>query len=209
VNGGKGQVVDVALYEAVFAMMESMVPEFDMFGFMRERTGNIMPGITPSNTHTTRDGRHIIVGGNGDAIFQRLMRAIERPDLAEAPDLKDNAGRDLRATELYAAIEAWVSAHDAEQVLAVLERAEVPVSPVYSVADMFKDAQFAARGMLEQVELPDGQPLRIPGIVPRLTETPGGTEWLGPVLGAHTDELLAGLGYEAGQIAKMHTEGAV
>ncbi|WP_374488278.1 CaiB/BaiF CoA transferase family protein [Zoogloea sp.] len=209
VNGGKGQVVDVALYEAVFAMMESMVPEFDMFGFMRERTGNIMPGITPSNTHTTRDGRHIIVGGNGDAIFQRLMRAIGRPDLAAAPDLKDNAGRDLRAAELYAAIDAWVGAHDAEQVLAVLEQAEVPVSPVYSVADMFKDAQFAARGMLEQVALPDGQALRIPGIVPRLTETPGGTEWLGPALGAHTDELLAALGYDSARITRMHTEGAI
>ncbi len=120
VNGGVGQVVDVALYEAVFAMMESMVPEFDVAGFVRERTGNIMPGITPSNTHTTRDGRHIIIGGNGDAIFRRLMLAVGRTDLADDPGLASNAGRDARASELYGVIDAWVAALDVDSVLAAL-----------------------------------------------------------------------------------------
>ncbi|TYC56637.1 CoA transferase [Zoogloea oleivorans] len=209
VNGGVGQVVDVALYEAVFAMMESMVPEFDVAGFMRERTGNIMPGITPSNTHTTRDGRHVIIGGNGDAIFNRLMRAIGRPDLAEAPDLVSNAGRDLRAAEIYTVIDAWVAARDGDAVLAAMEAAEVPASSVFSVADMFRDAQFAARGMLEEASLPDGQPLRIPGVVPKLSATPGATEWLGPKLGEHTDEILAGLGYSPEKIAALRADGAI
>lgn len=209
VNGGVGQVVDVALYEAVFAMMESMVPEFDVAGFMRERTGNIMPGITPSNTHTTRDGRHVIIGGNGDAIFNRLMRAIGRPDLAEAPDLVSNAGRDLRAAEIYTVIDAWVAARDGDAVLAAMEAAEVPASSVFSVADMFRDAQFAARGMLEEASLPDGQPLRIPGVVPKLSATPGATEWLGPKLGEHTDEILAGLGYSLEKIAALRADGAI
>ena len=209
VNGGAGQVVDVALYEAVFAMMESMVPEFDVAGFMRERTGNIMPGITPSNTHTTKDGRHVIIGGNGDAIFNRLMRAIGRPDLAEAPDLVSNAGRDLRAAEIYTVIDAWVAARDGDAVLAAMEVAEVPASSVFSVADMFRDAQFAARGMLEEASLPDGQPLRIPGVVPKLSATPGATEWLGPKLGEHTDEILAGLGYSPEKIAALRADGAI
>jgi len=209
VNGGAGQVVDVALYEAVFAMMESMVPEFDVANFVRERTGNVMPGITPSNTHTTRDGRHIIVGGNGDAIFKRLMLAVGRPDLADDPGLASNAGRDARAAELYAVIDAWVAARDGDVVLAAMEAAQVPASPVYSVADMFKDAQFIARDMFEQVNLPGGQPMKIPGIVPKLSDTPGSTEWLGPKLGEHTDEILAGLGYSPQEIVALREKGAV
>ena len=209
VNGGVGQVVEVALYEAVFAMMESMVPEFDVAGFVRERTGNIMPGITPSNTHTTRDGRHIIIGGNGDAIFRRLMLAVGRADLADDPGLASNAGRDARAIELYGVIDAWVAARDGDSVLAALEAAEVPASSVYSVADMFRDAQFAARGMLEEASLPDGTPMRIPGIVPKLTDTPGSTEWLGPGLGEHTDAILAGLGFDAEQITALRAAGAI
>ena len=209
VNGGAGQVVDVALYEAVFAMMESMVPEFDVAGFVRERTGNVMPGITPSNTHTTRDGRHIIIGGNGDAIFKRLMNAIGRPDLADDASLGNNAGRDARADELYAAIDAWVRDHDGDAVLAAMEAAQVPASAVLSVADMFKDAQFIARDMFEQVNLPGGQPMKIPGIVPKLSDTPGSTEWLGPKLGEHTDEILAGLGYAPQEIAALREKGAV
>lgn len=209
VNGGAGQVVDVALYEAVFAMMESMVPEFDVAGFVRERTGNVMPGITPSNTHTTRDGRHIIIGGNGDAIFRRLMLAVGRPELADDPQLASNAGRDARAAELYAAIDAWVVAHDGDAVLAAMEAAEVPASAIYSVADMFRDAQFAARGMFESATLPDGTPIHLPGIVPKLAETPGGTEWLGPKLGEHTSEILAGLGFSPEAILALREKGAI
>ena len=209
VRGGEGQVVDVALYEAVFAMMESLVPEFDVFGFVRERTGNIMPGITPSNTHTTRDGKHITIGANGDAIFRRLMLAMGRQDLATDPGLADNAGRDTRREEVYGLIDAWCAGHDETTLLELLERAEVPASRVYSVADMFADPQFLARQMLESAKLPDGKDFRIPGIMPKLSATPGSTEWLGPELGAHTEAVLARLGYGAARIEQMRAGGAI
>ena len=209
VNGGAGQVVDVALYEAVFAMMESLVPEFDVFGFVRERTGNIMPGITPSNTHTTRDGRHITIGANGDAIFRRLMRAMGCEDPAEDPTLADNAGRDARREELYALIDAWVAQHDEAAVLATLAAAEVPASRIYSVADMFADPHFLAREMLHTVKRPDGRDCRMPGVVPKLSATPGGSEWIGPALGEHTDAVLAGLGYDEARIAALRAAGAI
>ncbi len=209
VNGGAGQVVDVALYEAVFAMMESLVPEFDVFGFIRERTGNVMPGITPSNTHTTRDGKHLIIGANGDAIFRRLMLAIGRSDLADDPQLSSNAGRDARAAEIYAVIDAWVAGNDAEAVLRVASVAQVPASPIYSAADMFKDPQFLARQMLEKTQLPDGKDFHVPGIVPKLSLTPGETRWIGPGLGEHTDRVLGCLGYAAEEIVRLREEGVI
>ncbi|MBL8428520.1 MAG: CoA transferase [Dechloromonas sp.] len=209
VNGGAGQVVDVALYEAVFAMMESMVPEFDVFGFVRERTGNIMPGITPSSTHTTKDGKHVTIGANGDAIFKRFMNAIGRHDLANDPTLADNAGRDARRDEIYRLIDDWCAGFDEADVLATLAAAEVPSSRIYSAADMFADPQYIARQMIESARLPDGKEFKIPGIVPKLTETPGSTEWLGAALGEHTDAVLAGLGYSSGQITRLRNEGAI
>ena len=209
VNGGAGQVVDVALYEGIFAMMESMVPEFDVFGFVRERTGNIMPGITPSNTHTTRDGKHVTIGANGDAIFKRLMHAMGRTDLAESPGLADNTGRDARRDEIYGLIDAWCLERDEAEVLAVLETAQVPSSRVYAAVDMFSDPQFIARQMIESARLPDGKDFKIPGIVPRLSETPGSTEWIGPALGAHTDEVLQSLGYSPADIAELKAGGAI
>lgn len=200
-GAGQGQTVDVALYEAVFAMMESMLPEFDVFGFIRGRTGNIMPGITPSNTHTARDGRHIIIGGNGDAIFRRLMIAIGRPDLADDPALADNAGRDARRDEIYSLIDAWVAARDGDEVLRLLGDADVPVSRVYSIEDIASDPQYLARAVFETARLPDGREFKAPAPMPRLSETPGRTDWIGPALGEHTDEVLGGLGYCAGDIA--------
>jgi formyl-CoA transferase len=206
---GQGQTVDVALYEAVFAMMESMLPEFDVFGFVRGRTGNIMPGITPSNTHTARDGRHIIIGGNGDAIFRRLMTAIGRPDLAADPSLADNAGRDARRDEVYALIDTWVAARDGDEVLRVLGEADVPVSRVYSIEDIVADPQYLARAMFESLTLPDGRPFKAPAVMPRLSATPGGTEWIGPELGAHTDEVLRALGYVGTDIERMRHDGVI
>ena len=209
VNGGQGQVVDVALYEAIFAMMESMVPEFDVFGFIRERTGNIMPGITPSSIHTCADGKHIQIGANGDAIFQRFMRAIGRDDLADAPDLADNAGRDARRDELYGIIDRWAGSLPLAEVEATLLRAEVPASRIYSAEDMFADPQFLAREMFLAAKLPDGKPFKMPGIVPKLSETPGGVEWTGPKLGEHNDQVLGRLGYSTEQIAALRNSGAI
>ena len=209
VAGGAGQVVDVALYEAVFAMMESLVPEFDVFGFIRERTGNVMPGITPSNTHTTKDGKHLIIGANGDAIFRRLMLAIGRGDLADDPQLASNAGRDARSVEIYGVIDAWVAANDAESVLRTAADAQVPASRIYSVADMLDDPQFLARRMLETAQLPDGKDLLVPGVVPKLSLTPGETRWLGPSLGEHTDETLGGLGYASDEIVRLRMDGVI
>lgn len=209
VNGGSGQVVDVALYEAVFAMMESMVPEFDVFGFIRERSGNIMPGITPSSIHTCADGRHIQIGANGDAIFQRFMRAIDREDLASDPTLADNAGRDVRRDELYGVIDRWAASLPLAEVEAVLNRAEVPASRIYSAEDMLGDPQFLAREMFLAAKLPDGKPFRMPGIVPKLSETPGGVEWTGPALGEHNQQVLGELGYDAERIAALKAGGAI
>jgi formyl-CoA transferase len=209
VNGGQGQVVDVALYEAVFAMMESLVPEFDAQAFVRERTGNVMPGITPSNTYATRDGKYLIIGANGDAIFQRLMHVIGRADLATDPTLANNAGRDQRAEELYAVIGAWVARYTEEEVLEQMTKADVPASRIFSVADMFRDPQYLAREMLVQARRPDGRELTVPGVVPRLTGTPGSTRWLGPTLGADTEAILGELGYGETAIAKLRADGTI
>ena len=209
VNGGQGQVVDVALYEAIFAMMESMVPEFDVFGFIRERSGNIMPGITPSSIHTCADGRHIQIGANGDAIFRRFMRAINRHDLADDPQLASNDGRDARRDELYGVIDRWAASLPLAEVEVVLGHAEVPASRIYSAEDMFRDPQFLAREMFLQAKLPDGKPFRMPGIVPKLSESPGSIEWTGPELGEHTNQILASLGYSAEQVTALRQTGAI
>ena len=208
-NGGRGQFVDVALYEAVFSMMESLVPEFDVLGFIRERAGNALPGIVPSNTYPTRDGKFVIVGANNDSIFKRMMAAIGRADLANDPQLATNAGRVPRTAELDRAIADWTREHDLEHVLAVLEKAEVPSGKVYSAADIVKDAHYAARGMIERHALPDGRSLKLPGIVPKLSATPGATAWLGPELGAHTADVLSALGYDATVQMELKQKGVI
>ncbi len=209
VNGGQGQVVDVALYEAIFAMMESMVPEFDVFGFIRERTGNIMPGITPSSIHTSLDGKHVQIGANGDAIFIRFMLVIGRDDLASDPILASNDGRDTRRDELYGVIDRWVASLPLEQVLEQLSTAQVPASRIFSAQDMFSDPQFLAREMFLQAKLPDGKDFKMPGIVPRLSDTPGSADWVGPELGQHNLEVLQALGYDADAIADLRHSGAI
>ncbi|MHA6494266.1 CaiB/BaiF CoA transferase family protein [Pseudomonas borbori] len=209
VNGGSGQVVDVALYEAIFAMMESMVPEFDVFGFIRERTGNIMPGITPSSIHTSGDGKHIQIGANGDAIFKRFMQAIDRQDLADDVTLTSNDGRDARRDEIYGVIDRWVGSLPLDQVLATLNLAEVPASRIFSAEDMFSDPQYLAREMLLSAKLPDGKPFKMPGIVPKLSDTPGSVEWTGPQLGEHNEPVLSRLGYSSEQIAALRRDGVI
>jgi len=199
VNGGRGQLVDVALYEAVFSMMESLVPEFDVLGFIRERAGNALPGIVPSNTYPTRDHKYVIIGANNDSIFKRMMTAIGRADLAADPALATNAGRVPRTAELDQAIADWTQQHALDHVLEVLEKAEVPSGKVYDAADILNDAHYLARGMIEQHTLPDGTAIKLPGIVPKLSDTPGATAWVGPALGAHNSEILRSLGYDEAQ----------
>jgi formyl-CoA transferase len=206
---GAGQFIDVALYEAVFNMMESTVPEFDRFGVVRERTGGALPGIVPSNTYTCADGAAIVVAGNGDAIFKRLMTAMGRIDLAEDPELVRNEGRVKRTGEIDAAIQSWCSGRSIDAALAALKAADVPASRIYSVADMFSDPQFAARDMIEQQRLPDGTALKVPSVVPKLSATPGGTAWLGPALGEHTEELLRQLGHDQAAIDALRRDGVI
>ena len=206
---GEGQMVDVALYEAVFNMMESTVPEYDMYGLVRSRTGGALPGIVPSNTYPCRDGESIVIAGNGDAIFRRLMTAIGRVDLAEDESLMRNDGRVPRADEIDAAIAAYTARHPIDEVLAQLTRAEVPVSKIYSVADMAEDAQFAARGMFVEHHFEDGTAITLPAVVPKLSETPGATRWIGPRLGQHTDEILAAVGVSEEERALLRRSGTI
>jgi crotonobetainyl-CoA:carnitine CoA-transferase CaiB-like acyl-CoA transferase len=206
---GEGQMVDVALYEAVFNMMESMVPEFNLFGLVRSRTGGALPGIVPSNTYACQDGESIVIAGNGDAIFKRLMSAIGRDDLAGDETLARNDGRVPRAAEIDSAIGAFTARHSIGAVIERLTAAEVPVSKIYSVADMVTDEQFLARGMFEEHRFDDGSRLTLPGIVPKMSATPGQTRWIGPRLGEHTDEVLAALGHSAEARAQLRREGVI
>ena len=207
-QSGRGQVVDVALYEAVFAMMESMLPEYGMGGFVRERSGAALPGIVPSNTYPCRDGKYVVIGANADSIFKRMMRAIGRPDLADDPALASNDGRVRRTEELDRVIGEWTARHGLDEVLEVLERAEVPSGRIYSIADIAADLHYQARGMIERHRLGNGE-LLLPGMVPKLSETPGATRWIGPRLGEHTDQVLDALGYDAQQIAALRAKGVV
>jgi formyl-CoA transferase len=206
---GKGQVVDVALYEAVFNMMESTLPEYDMFGEIRERTGTNLTGIVPSNTYLSKDGLHVVIAANGDSIFRRLMLAMGRDDLANDGDLAGNAGRAARRDELDAAIGNWAAEHDAEELLALLNAAQVPNGKIFSIADIVKDPQYLAREMIRSFRLDDGTPVKMPGVVPKLSATPGDIEWLGPKLGEHTDAVLATLGYDAAELAAMRERGII
>jgi formyl-CoA transferase len=206
---GQGQMVDVALYEAVFNMMESLVPEYDVAGVVRERTGGALPGIVPSNTYTTADGENIVIAGNGDAIFKRLMTAIGREDMANDPQLANNAGRVPRTQGIDDAIQQWCSGRAIDAALDILKAADVPVSKIYSVRDMMQDPQFLARQMFEQHLFKDGSPVKLPAVTPKLSETPGGTRWMGPELGEHTDEVLAELGYTSSDIAFLRTSGVL
>ena len=208
-NRGAGQYIDVALYEAVFGVMESLLPEYSAFGHVRERTGASLPGIVPSSTYPCMGGAYVVIAGNSDGIYRRLMQAIGHPELADDPRLADNAGRSQHTELIDGAIAGWTRTRALEDVLAALDGADVPVGRIYTVADIAHDPHFLARGMIEQHTLPDGQGLSLPGIVPKLSATPGRTRWLGPTLGEHTAEVLAGLGLDAAALAALRADGVI
>ncbi|MBU2884663.1 CoA transferase [Gilvimarinus agarilyticus] len=185
----QGQVVDVALYESIFNLMEAVVPEYSGAGIVREPSGTTVTGIVPTNTYLCRDGKYIVIGGNGDSIFKRLMCAIDREDMANDPALADNAGRVAQEPYIDSVLADWCQSIDSLAAVAQLEAARVPAGPIYNVADMFADEHYQARSMFERVEI-DGKPLDIPAMAPKLEQTPGETLWSGPRVGEHTQSVL-------------------
>ena len=206
---GRGQMVDVALYEAVFSVMESMLPEFDRFDVVRERTGSILPGIAPTSAYRCADGSFVLIAANGDSIFRRLCRAIGRPDLADDPSLAHNDGRAARQQWLDDEIERWTVARSPDDVVAAMEAADVPASKIYTIRDIVADAQYRAREMIRDIRLADGSALKVPGVVPKLSATPGGFDHGGPALGEHTNEVLRELGYDDAAIEDLRARGIV
>ncbi|WP_163507099.1 CaiB/BaiF CoA transferase family protein [Fodinicola acaciae] len=206
-------IVDVALYEAVFSLMESLVPDYDAYGVVRERTGGNLPGVAPSGVFPCKEGHWVVIGGNANAVFARLMRAIGRPDLADDPDLADGPGRGRRSDELNAIIAGWTADHRVEEVLDVLTQAGVPAGPVNDASAIAADPHFQARGMLvtHEVEV-DGssRPVRFPGVVPKIPAAPGRMRWPGPELGAHNDEVFRDLlDVSADELADLRAEGVI
>jgi len=194
-RGGEGQVVDVALYESVFNVMESLLPEYDAFGAVRERSGSALPGIAPTNAYRCADGKYALVAGNGDSIFKRLMATIGRPDLENDPALARNDGRVARVDEIDAAIEAWTATKPLDEVLAILDDADVPAGKVYAVDDIARDPQYLAREMIVDAVTSDGSVLKVPGIVPKLSATPGRIAHPAPRLGEHNADVAAAGGW--------------
>jgi crotonobetainyl-CoA:carnitine CoA-transferase CaiB-like acyl-CoA transferase len=204
----RGQVVDVALYEAMFNLMEAVVPEYSGTGEIRGASGTTITGIVPTNTYRCRDAKYVVIGGNGDSIFMRLMEAIGREDLANDPALAHNSGRVEQEALLDGVIAEWTAALTAAEVVEILEAADVPVGLIYSVEDMMNDPQYQARGMFEEVDI-GGRTLTIPAILPRLARTPGRTDWPGPEVGAHRDEILASLGFSDEDISRLAGNGDI
>ena len=209
VGQGKGQVVDVSLFESVFNLMESLVPEYDLMGHVRTRTGGALPGISPSNTYPTADGHHVVIAGNSDAIFKRLMLAVGRKDLADDPTLASNEGRVARNAMIDEAIGAWSMGRSMDDVLTALSDHDVPASRIYSVADIVSDPHYLAREMIVSAQLPGDLSVKMPGISPKLSDTPGEVRWVGPTLGQHTDDVLAELGLSDADIKRLHDKGVV
>ncbi|RCV86741.1 CaiB/BaiF CoA transferase family protein [Billgrantia montanilacus] len=208
-TSGQGQVIDVALYESVFAMMESLLPEYDASGEVREPSGSALPGITPSNSYRCRGGVYVLIAGNGDSIFKRLMGVIGRDDLAQEPALAHNDGRSRQAERIDGAIEAWTQARAREEIIEKLEAARVPVGYPYTAADIANDPHYLAREMIQTFVRPNGKPLKVPGVLPRLSATPGRLGNGGPSLGQHTDEVLDELEIDAETRAKLRQAGII
>ena len=202
-NGGKGQVIDVALYESVFNCMESLLPEYSAGGYVRERSGSALPGIAPSNLYPCKGGAYVLIAGNADSLFRRLMTAIGREDLRDDPALARNDGRAAQMERIDQAIAEWTAERDQQEVLNEMQEAEVPAGRIYSAADIAADPHFAARGMIRDSVANDGEPLKVPGVIPVLSETPGGIRTAAPRLGEHTDVVLREIGYSAEEINKF------
>ena len=207
-RGTGGQVVDVALYEAMFNLMEGMVPEYSGAGAIREPSGSTLTGIVPTNTYLCGDGKHVVIGANGDSIFVRLMQALDRADIATDPRYADNAGRVEHEEFIDGVIAVWTRAHTSEQVIQTLEAADVPVGPIYNVADMLADPHYQARGLFEAADTPNGN-IQLPAILPKLSKTPGATEWAGGAVGTHTDEVLQQAGFSVEQLATLREAGDI
>jgi crotonobetainyl-CoA:carnitine CoA-transferase CaiB-like acyl-CoA transferase len=209
-GSGEGQVVDVALYEAVFGFMESMVPEFDVAGIVRERTGAVLPGITPSNTYRTKDESYVAIGGNSDAIFKRLMEAVGRPELGSDERFATNADRSKWADDLDELIGEWAGRRTVEEIQSILDGASVPVGTIYSVADIVDDEHYEAREMLLEGKIEGVGSVRMPGLAPKLSATPGGVEWYGGTLGSHNEEVYGEiLGLSGEEIGSLSDDGIV
>ena len=208
-TSGKGQVIDVALYEAVFNCMESLLPEFSAFGAVREAAGSALPGIAPSNAYKCQDGGYVLIAGNGDSIFKRLMHTMGRDDLGQDAALADNAGRVKRVDEIDAAIGAWTATRTVAQVLEQLDAASVPAGRIYTVADIAADPHYQARDMILQTVMADGSTLALPGIVPKLSRTPGSHRRNAPEIGQDTDAVLQDIGLTASQIQALKDKGIV
>ena len=208
-RSGRGQVIDVALYEAVFNCMESLLPEYSAFGAVREPAGSALPGIAPSNAYRCANGGWALIAGNGDSIFRRLMSTIGRDDLGNDPALAGNAGRVARVAEIDAAIGAWAAQRSVDAVLAALEAAAVPAGRIYTVSDIAADPHYRARGMIDTVRLPDGAEIAVPGVVPKLSRTPGGHRRNAPALGQDTDAVLREIGLSEAQVAELRARGIV
>jgi formyl-CoA transferase len=206
---GKGQIIDVALYESVFNCMESLLPEYSAFDAIRGPAGSALPGIAPTNAYKCKDGAYALIAGNGDSIFKRLMTLIEREDFANDPSLADNTGRVARVNEIDHAIEAWTLQRNVDEVLEKLDSASVPAGRIYNIADIAADPHYAAREMLQHIQLKDGSELTIPGVVPKLSLTPGQHRRNAPTLGEDTDSILKEMGLSSAQIEALKAKGIV
>lgn len=206
-RSGKGQVIDIALYEAVFNCMESLLPEYSAFGEVRQAGGSALPGIAPSNAYLCADGGYVLVAGNGDSIFKRLMNMIGRADLANDPSLENNDGRVARVAELDQAIGAWAKVITTDAALELLDSVAVPAGKIYTVADIANDPHFKARGNIENIQMRDGTTLAVPSVLPKLSRTPGSIKALAPDIGENTDEILYGIGLTEAQVASLKERG--
>lgn len=208
-RGGEGQMIDVALYESIFNLTESLLPEYSVFGAIRQPAGGALPGIAPSNAYRCGDGQYVLIAGNGDSIFKRLMTLIGRSDLGDDPSLAQNDGRAKRVVEIDAAINTWTAALGLDEVLKGLIQAQVPSGKIYTAKDIAEDPHYQARGVIETVESADGLKVQVPGIIPKLSQNPGAIRHRAPTLGEHTDQIMKSAGLTEEQIAILKKSGVL